>query len=152
MNQLMSIKTKESVGALYQNLLASSIMIYCNTYATYGDAYNLAVKYCGPKGKYKTWSQIRYNVTKYTVTNNMGRVTDNVGKHLAEAVQEDFRQYGILLPIIDAFGVIEKLTAIMSKETVSANLIGKRCDALAMFIVEYICISPDAEFNNIEKE
>lgn len=149
MSQLMSIRTKESMGALYQNLLTNSIMIYCNTYATYGDAYKLATKYCGPKGKYKTWSQIWYNVMKYSATNNIGRVTDNVGKHLAEAVQEDFRQYGILLPLIDAFGVVEKLAAIMSKETVSTNLIGKGCDALTMFIVEYICISPDAEFNNI---
>lgn len=149
LNQSMSIRTKESTQALYWNLLMNTIMVYCNTYVTYSGADELITKYCGTKGICKNWSELRANVIKHVTTNNEGKLTDTTGKQLAEAVQEDFRQYGILIPLIDAFGVIEKLASIMGEDNVRLNIGTRKCDALVVFIIEYICLSPDAEFGNI---
>lgn len=151
MNQLMSIKPRESVYALYWDLLMSTIMVYCNNCVTYSGADELITKYCGIKGICKNWGELRSNVLKHVTTNNEGKVTDATGKQLAKAVQEDFRRYGILLPIIDAFGVIEKLASIMGEDGVRLNIGTRKCDALVVFIIEYICLSPDAEFINITK-
>lgn len=151
MNQFMSIRTKESTHALYWNLLMNTIMVYCNTYVTYSGADGLITKYCGSKGICKNWGELRANVLKHVTTNNEGKLTDAAGKKLAEAVQEDFRQYGILIPLIDAFGVIEKLVSIMGEDNVQLNIGTRKCDALVVFMIEYICLSPDAEFGNITK-
>lgn len=152
MNQMMTIKTKESTNALYWNLLMNTIMVYCNTYVTYSGADELLTKYCGSKGICKNWEELRSNILKHVTTNNAGKVTDNAGKQLAEAVQMDFQQYGITIPIIDAFGVVEKLSSIMGESNVALNIGTRKCDALVVFMIEYICISPDAEFTNITSE
>lgn len=151
MNRLLSIKTRESMNALYWNLLMNTIMVYCNTYVTYSGADKLITKYCGSKGICKNWDELRSNIIHHAVTNNAGRVTNKDGKKLAEMVQEDFRQYGITLPIIDAFGIVEKLVSIMGEDAMILNIATRRCDSLVVFMIEYVCISPDAEFNNLSE-